>query len=192
MPSLQKTLGLRVKSGYAIAIVVSGVVGDAKAFKVERRAEIPLTDNSEHGRFPYHPLIDLPGDEGVTASRRAVQTVQSVAQKELATFLESVGKIRSATIIVGSLIDPDDISNPHIRVHAREGELFRTVIAKALDRAGIEYRLLREKDVYKEAATKLHCPEAQLRKEVDGAGKKIVKPWRADEKSATAGALLLA
>jgi hypothetical protein len=40
--------------------------------------------------------------------------------------------LSEAGLVVGSDSDPAVIMNPHIRVHAAEGRLFRTVIEQAL------------------------------------------------------------
>jgi hypothetical protein len=40
-------------------------------------------------------------------------------------------------IVVGSIIDPATIANPHIRAHAQEGQLFRTVVETAAKKLGI-------------------------------------------------------
>src|SRR5262252_6389163 len=103
-----RTAGFRIKSGFTIAVVVSG---DRKVWQVERREEVPLAiDEGKYGRFPFHPLIELEGKDATETSVRAVAAVRAMAKKNLASFLKSIEPIDSATIVVGSLIDPDDIA----------------------------------------------------------------------------------
>src|SRR5712671_6601303 len=143
---LMRTVGLRIKSGFAIAIVA---VQESESWRIERRAEVQLAlDEGPYGRFPYHPLIELKGAKAAATSRRAVAAVRAVARKQMSAFLKSIGAVDGATLIVGSLIDPSTIGNPHIRTHAREGELFRGVVARALERKGIRLQILRERDLY--------------------------------------------
>ena len=185
---MPRTIGLRIKSGFAIAVVASREAG---LWRIELRQEITLApEELPYGRFPYHPLIELQGAEAAATSDRAIAAVRAIAKQQLSAFLRCVGDIDGARIIVGSLIDPAALSNPHIRVHAREGELFRTVVAGELSAAGIANRFLRDKETYSLGAKELSKKEAAFRAEVDRLGRGAVKPWRADEKLATAGAVL--
>jgi len=185
-----RTVGLRIKSGFAIAIVA---VQESESWRIERRAEVQLAlDEGPYGRFPYHPLIELKGAKAAATSRRAVAAVRAVARKQMSAFLKSIGAVDGATLIVGSLIDPSTIGNPHIRTHAREGELFRGVVARALERKGIRLQILRERDLYTHGAKRLVCTDRQFRQQVDRLGRGIVKPWSADEKLAAAGAFIAA
>lgn len=182
-----KTVGLRIRSGFAVAVVASGT---ADAWRVGCCRKVMLTDEAvPFARSPFHPLIDLGREDGELASRRAVATVQATSRRQMGGFLKAVGPLRAAAIVVGSLADPDTISNPHIRVHAREAELFRGVVAEALDRAGVPYEFLCEREAYPRIAKELHWPESLLRAEVGAKGRGTVKPWRADEKLAALGGL---
>jgi hypothetical protein len=182
-----RAIGIRVKSGFAIAVVVAK---ERMRWHVERRDEILLTEDAgPYGRFPFHPLIELAGENATDASRRAVAAVRAASKKHLAAFLDSVGEVEAAAIVVGSVIDPKKISNPHIRVHAREGELFRTVVAQAFERRSIAVDVVRDSEIYSKAALKLRRSETQLRAELAKMGRGTVRPWRRDEKVAAAGAL---
>ena len=70
-----------------------------------------------------------------------------------------------------------------------EGGLFREVVAAALDRAGIPYEIVRDKGALTQLATQLQGPESEVRETIARAGRGVVKPWRVNEKLATAGAL---
>ncbi|MGH8263216.1 MAG: hypothetical protein ACRET4_07040 [Steroidobacteraceae bacterium] len=56
-------------------------------------------------------------------SRQAVQDVHTASRKQLAALFESAAPLGGASVIVGSLIDPEMVGNPHIQVHARQGRL---------------------------------------------------------------------
>jgi hypothetical protein len=92
-------------------------------------------------------------------------------------------------MVVGSVIDPDSLGNPHVRVHALEGKLFRDVVAEALARQGIDCGVLVERDAYARVAADQESKEPQLRAQVAALGQGRIKPWRAEEKLATLAAL---
>jgi hypothetical protein len=182
-----KTLGLRVKSGYAIAVVVSG---DRLSWNIDHRCEIPLSPHGDkYARFPFHPLIELEGPAAARMSRSAVAAVRAQSKRQMSAFLKSSDSIATATIVVGSLVDPESLGSSHMRAHAREGQLFREAVAKALKTAAIAYEFLRERDAYGKVATVHGCSESELRAQVSASGRGIITPWRAEEKLATVGAL---
>jgi hypothetical protein len=182
-----RALGLRVKSGSAIAVIVEG---DARSWCVTRREEILLTaPTGEYARFPYHPLLELDSEAGAEASLAAVATIRSESRRRLAATLGMFGAIDAAGVVAGSLVDPQTLGNLHMRAHAREGQLFRDVVIDALDRAQIPHEVLRDKDSYAQASARLQLTETALRNELKVKGRVVVKPWRADEKLATLGSL---
>ncbi|MBI4521654.1 MAG: hypothetical protein HY701_12510 [Gemmatimonadetes bacterium] len=98
---------------------------------------------------------------------------------------------RGGGIVVGSLIDPDRITNAHIRIHALEGRLFRSVLRDALDRSGVPYSIWRERDLYALAAGTLKKPERQIRDVLTRIGGTVDGTWRAEEKAAALAAWLV-
>jgi hypothetical protein len=182
-----KTLGLRIKSGFAIAVVVSG---EPRAWVIVSRHDVALTDGTdEYARFPFHPAIEMASAAAAkAATKRALAAIESTAKREIAALVASAQPLDGAALVVGSLIDPDDISNAHMRAHASEGRLYREVVGKELDRHQIRYELLLERDAYAFVAARLNCDAAPLRTDVDRHGKQVVKPWRAEEKLAALAA----
>jgi hypothetical protein len=71
----------------------------------------------------------------------------------------------------------------------QEGQLFRTVVACALERQHIAYRFLLGSEALAEAAKVHGCAPERLREMVAANGRGVVQPWRADEKLAALGAL---
>jgi hypothetical protein len=182
-----RALGLRVRSGWAVLAVIDG---EPKSWRVAHCDQVPLAPpQGKYARFPYHPLIEMDPQAGHVASREAVAMVRSESQKQLEKVLESFAGAAGAGVVAGSSINPEKITDPHIRVHAMEGSLFREVVIAALDRAKIPYEVLRDKDALTQLATQLQGPESEVRETVARAGRGVVKPWRVNEKLATAGAL---
>jgi hypothetical protein len=139
-------------------------------------------------RFPYHPTIELPEREGAALSSKAVKEVRRIAAQEMRTVLEEFSGIKRAAMVVGSVIDPDSLGNPHVRVHALESKLFREVVAEALAKPGIDCGVLVERDAYATVAADVAKGEAKLRTDIAALGHGKFKPWRSEEKLATLAA----
>jgi hypothetical protein len=181
-----KAIGLRIKSGFAIAALVDKS-GDALVLEAVRTVPLAAEDFPQ-SRFPYHPTIDLPERQGAALSERAAKEVRQTAALEMRKVLEEWTGIERAGIVVGSVIDPDSLGNPHVRVHALEGKLFREVVAEALAERGIDCGVLVERDAYAKAAADISSTEQRLRTEIAALGQGRIKPWRSEEKLAALAA----
>jgi hypothetical protein len=181
-----KAIGLRIKSGFAIAAILSK---GADGFVIEAIRTVALSSEElPQSRFPYHPTIELPERQGAALSEKAVREVRRIAAREMRKVLQEGGAIKRAGMVVGSVIDPDSLGNPHVRVHALEGKLFRDVVAEALAAEGIECGVLVERDAYAKAAADVSATEQRLRTEIAALGQGRIKPWRSEEKLATLAA----
>jgi hypothetical protein len=181
-----KAIGLRIKSGFAIAAVVTESGDD---FAIEAIRTVPLsTEQLPQSRFPYHPTIELPERQGAALSDKAVKEVRRTAVQEIRRMLEECGGIEHAAIVVGSVIDPDSLGNPHVRVHALEGKLFREVVVEALKKRGLDCGVLVERDAYAKVAADVSVKEQRLRTDIAALGQGRIKPWRSEEKLATLAA----
>ena len=93
-------------------------------------------------------------------------------------------RCRGAGLVVGSVIDPAKVGNLHIRAHASEGQLFRTVLIEALTPHGIPCDVSVEKMLAAKAAQRLKRSHAEITRTIAALGKTLGGPWRADEKAA--------
>lgn len=181
-----KAIGFKIKSGFAIAAIVTETGGD---FAIEAIRTVPLsTEQLPQSRFPYHPTIELPERQGAALSDKAVKEVRRTAAQEMRKVLEECGGIEHAAIVVGSVIDPDSLGNPHVRVHAREGKLFREVVVEALGKRSIDCGVLVDRDAYAKVAADVSANEQRLRADIAALGQGRIKPWRSEEKLATLAA----
>ena len=181
-----KAIGLRIKSGFAIAAIVSKSGGGC-AIETVRTVALS-TEELPQSRFPYHPTIELPERQGAALSDKAVQEVRRTAASEMRKLLQEHPGIKRAAMVVGSVIDPDSLGNPHVRVHALEGKLFREVVAAALADQGIDCGVLVERDAYAKVAADASTQEERLRTQIAALGQGRLKPWRSEEKLATLAA----
>jgi hypothetical protein len=181
-----KAIGLRIKSGFAIAAIVNA---SAQGVVIEAVRKVLLSsEDLPQSRFPYHPTIELPERQGAALSDKAIKEVRRAAAQEMRKVLAEFDGIKRAAMVVGSVIDPDSLGNPHVRVHALEGKLFREVVAEALEKHGIECGVLVERDAYAKVAADVAATEQRVHSEITALGQGRIKPWRSEEKLATLAA----
>jgi hypothetical protein len=68
--------------------------------------------------------------------------------------------------------------------------LFQKAVVAACEKCGVKVTIVRERDVWQRAANAYGLNEAQIRKQVDELKQGVGAPWGADQKVATAAALL--
>jgi hypothetical protein len=91
-----------------------------------------------------------------------------------------------AGVVVGSDAVPDRITNPHIRAHASEGQLFRRALAEALRHTGLVCTVVVERTLYTALASLAGDTPASFKQAVAALGRGRVTPWRAEDKAAAA------
>ena len=184
-------LGFRVKSGWAAAVLLTGSARSPQLCDVRR---IDLSDpRLAETRQPYHAAMGKLETDTTKINRR-VSVVRRIAQQSIATLLASYRqkgyRIRRAALVVGSQVDPDSIANDHIRAHAFEGQLFRSVLEEALQTCGIRTEILIERNAYAQGATKLKESNENIRRVIQNFGRAVQAPWRAEQKLAALAAWL--
>jgi hypothetical protein len=185
-------VGFTVKSGWA-AVVLLTVVGRTPRVLASRRVELSDPKVPE-SRQPYHDGFGTARKEGAALSRllESVQTFGGRSVTRALDDLESSGtRLAGAAVVAGSLTDPETIANEHIRIHAREGQLFRRVIEDALAGRGVRCEIRRERDLWKLAADTLGIGEVDLRSKISAIDRAPDGPWRVEQKTAAVAAWLL-
>jgi len=178
-------LGCRVKSGWAAAVLLNGSARPPRLCDDQR---IDFSDPQLPGtRQPYHAAMERLETDTKKISRR-VEVVRHVTEKSIAKLLAGYRQqnftIKRAALVVGSQIDPASVANPHIRAHAFEGRLFRSVIEKSLQTHRIRTGVLIERDAYRDAAVILTQSNEPLRRPIQSFGRDTEAPWRAEQKVA--------
>jgi hypothetical protein len=184
-------LGFRVKSGWAAAVLLTGPARSPQLCDVRR---IDLSDpRFPETRQPYHAAMGKLETDTTEINRR-VSVVRSIAQQSIATLLVGYHQkgyaIGRAALVVGSQVDPDSIANAHIRAHAFEGQLFRSVLEETLQANRIRTEILIERDAYAQSATKLKESNENVRRVIGNFGRAAQGPWRAEQKLAALAAWL--
>jgi hypothetical protein len=180
-----------VKSGWAVGVLLAGPVESPQTLG---RRVIQLCDPGiPESKQPYHAKMGTlqTDDAKVERLRKVIVKAAQESVSELKKEFQSDDRaIHRANLVVGSDIDPAKISNPHIRAHALEGRLFRTVLQDTLHSCGLNCSVIVERNAYKQAGEVLNKSEEQLKKALAQLGRALDGPWRADEKMAALAAWL--
>jgi hypothetical protein len=183
-------IGFRVKTGRATAVVM---VGPAFAPRVLSRKNLQLFDPAiPESHQPFHAELELPPADSarvVPIALRAVERVALAALRELVgEFQPGLGSIVGIALVAGSATDPESIRNPHMRAHAREGQLFPQALAAAAKTLRIPATTIVESEVFTSAAARLGKTLDAIKIAVSELGRAVGKPWSAEEKAAAAAA----
>ena len=186
-------IGLKAKTGRAIAVVLSG---PRDSPQLVSRSEISLTDPHVPATFqPYHEVMELPWVEAQRKVKPFVRAIEKVAAKALTQLIHELraqGLIVCGAGIVGSLDrDLAKIGNYHIRAHAAEGMLFRQVLEHAAQSNKLTHRTFTEKTLASHAPTELQLTVAQLNKQLKIIGQDAGPPWRTDQRTAATAAWMI-
>jgi hypothetical protein len=182
-----RAIGFRVKSGYAIAVALGGSATSPAALS---RHIVQLCDPAiEETRQPYQSDVGE-AEEDERAIARRVAIIERAAATSVKALVDAVGLPARARagLVVGSVIDPATVGNQHIRAHANEGRLFRTVLEEALRQRGVRCSVTVEKQVAAAARETLGRSDAQITKVLTMFGRTLGSPWRTEEKSAAVAA----
>jgi hypothetical protein len=185
-------LGFRVKSGWAAAVLLSGSVPFPRLVWCQ---PILLSDPKvPESKQPYHLALDLPEKTAAPIVRKLSKIVEGAARRSVDELIELAADenlaVRGAALVVGSVVDPASLYNDHIRAHALEGQLFRTVLADALVARSIPCEVLVENAAYTIAASALGRSPVATKRVAASLGNDHDGSWRADEKLAALGAWL--
>jgi len=183
-------LGFRVKSGWAMAALLSGPASSPRLLRCEA---VLLSDPKEpQSKQPYHLALELPEKEAAVIVRKLRMIVRDAAKHSVVDLLKQSADagcaVQAAALVVGSLVDPASLHNDHIRAHALEGQLFRAVLEDAFRSQDIPCAVLLEKTAYAQAAAALQKSPAEAKRIAAAFGDSHDGSWRAEEKLAALAA----
>ncbi len=186
------SIGLRAKTGRAIAVIL---VGPAEAPTALLRTELTFATPQTPATFqPYHEVLGLPWKRAQLAVKEPERELLATASAALARLVSQAsasGRLIDSVGIVGAPDrDLDSISSPHIRAHAAEGLLFRRILESAAAENGMRYAAYPEPDLEELAVKRLGLTRSLLQESLSRFGRTLGRPWRADEKAAAIGAWL--
>src|SRR5206468_10968406 len=172
-------LGFRVKSGRAVAVALAGSCASPALLA---RSEVLLSDPAIHEtKQPYHAGMGTAQEDPKTIAR-LVSIVRRCARTSIDQLLTddrlTAGSCQGAALVVGSVIDPEEVGNPHIRAHAREGKLFRGVVEEALSARQVKFAVVVEKTLAADAVRTLARPADEIKRTIAALGRGVNGPWR--------------
>lgn len=187
------TIGLRAKTGRAIAVVLGGSFDSPF---VVRKFEINLTDSRIPATFqPYHEVMELAWEESQKAVRKSVRAIEAIAQKTFAKLIKELKAdgltVKGAGVVGSKDRDLARIGNYHIRAHAAEGILFRHVLEFAAEVHGLPTRTFPDRELEKLATSELKLSPASIKQALSDLGRALDPPWRSDEKQAATAAWMM-
>jgi hypothetical protein len=183
-------LGFRVKSGWAMAVLLAGPSSAPKLVKCQA---ILLSDPKiPQSKQPCHPALELPEKEGKALTKKLERVVAAAAKESVKELLKQASAegygVVGAGLVVGSLVDPATLHNEHIRAHGREGQMFRTVLEEALGEQEISSQVLLEKNAYATGSPALEKSGGEVKRMIASLGESHEGSWRAEEKLAALAA----
>ncbi len=186
-------IGLRAKTGRAIAVIVGG---SPEAPLIIAKTEIKLFDPKLPATAqPYHKVMEMTWAQSQRAVKESVRAIRKVATKALAKLVKeqaSTGMhVRAVGIVGAEDRDLSRIGNSHIRAHAAEGVLFRRVLDDAAVGNDLPFRMFPERKFAELVQDELGSRTNSVKKSLDEAARRLPPPWRADEKLAAMAAWMM-
>ena len=187
------TIGLRAKTGRAIAVALAGSADSPRLIK---RLELTLCDPAIPATYqPYHEVLAIPWDRARAAVRKTAAIIERIATRELAGLIKellSEGlKVHGVGIVGAGERNLERIGSTHIRAHAAEGVLFRQVLEVAATSNKLPNRRMDERSLDEQAVSELNLSLAEIKAQLAEMGRSAGSPWRADEKAAATAAWLV-
>jgi hypothetical protein len=192
MTPTRAAVGFTVKSGWASAVLL---LRTGRSLRVGDCSTVLLADpDVEESRQPYHAGFGTARAAGPGLSRLLV-SVRRFGRTSMNRLLRQYAadghEVCGAGVVVGSLVDPRTIGNDHIRIHALEGQLFRTVVQASLSKRGVKCSVWRDRDLFGIAGERLRRTEGALKSAVADLGRSVPGSWRAEQKAAALAAWIV-
>ncbi|MBI3676142.1 MAG: hypothetical protein HY243_05950 [Proteobacteria bacterium] len=189
-------LGVRAHSGWAAVIILAGSAQEPEI--IDRRRIELRKPGDENARFPFHHVESWKLDRAMAFIQSCTKSSNGyalTALSDIAAHLKKRSLVLSGcgllTASGRTLPDLANILASHSLIHAAEGEFFRDAIADACARKKIAVSRVKEREALTWAAARLGLTDVRLKLKMDALGKPLGPPWTADQKLATAAALLV-
>jgi len=187
---IDAAIGLRVRTGYATAVLLGGPTASPRVLARVRVSLVDLDD--EDARQPYHVVSEQDEKRGMRLVRQTRDTATAEATRAIRQLMEQADqaghRVRAAALVVGSDVDPATLRHPHIRAHALEGRLYREAVEAAASRCGLACEVLVEGEALPSAAVAVGKRPVEIKAATDAWGKALGPPWGAQEKAAALAA----
>ena len=184
-------LGLRVHSGWAALVAMSGSPGSPS---VADRRRIALAGPGIP-KQPYHAAESLGLEKAKELLRNSVRGSRRLARQAFRETIADLAENGHKAVACGLLLASGRplpglaaVLASHALIHTADGEHFRDAIAHAAAEGNLPVTSVREKEIWARASATLEIPIAELQRRINGMGKTIGPPWTADQKLAALAA----
>jgi hypothetical protein len=188
--------GIRVHSGWAVVVCVSGDPTNAEI--VDRRRIVVIEPTMEGAKQPYHFAESLCFEEAEHHLDKCSEASQCLALKAVRDMLEAVTarnyRVVGCAILLasGRALPPlPKILASHALVHTAEGEFFRKVVREACEHCHIPVVGIRERELDERANAAFGKAADRVRQHISSLGKTVGSPWTQDEKTAALAGLIV-
>jgi hypothetical protein len=169
-------LGWRGHSGWAVAVVVSGVDDPTVLWRERVELVAPTLP-----RQPYHAVADLgmTPRQGARLIARVEKAATARAGAATTRFIRDLG-VTAVGIVGGERNLPTELERvlaSHTLLHASEGDLYEQVLAAAATAGGLRPLLVSPRAI-------------EVPPELERVGKVLGPPWQKDHKLAAAAAVM--
>ena len=182
-------LGVRIKSGWAATVLLGGA-RDRPVVLDARRLDLADPDTPATLQ-PHHAGTGTP-QRDARILRKLIGLIERCSRANAAAMIgdhRAAGHPARRAVIVGtSETDPATIGNPHIRIHALEGRLFRRVAEESLAAAGLRCSLVLEQRLLQTAPEQLGRSATELARVLAALRPAGGGPWRHEQKMAALAA----
>jgi hypothetical protein len=189
-------LGIRVHSGWAVLVCLSG--DPTAASVVDRRRIVIIEQAMEGAKQPYHFAENLGVEEAERHLQKCATVSQRLAINAIREMLDGVTarkyRVIGCAMLLASgraLPSLQKILASHALIHTAEGEFFRNVVREACEECRIPVVGIRERELDEQADAVFGKAAARVQRFISKLGKTVGSPWTRDEKTATLAALML-
>jgi hypothetical protein len=186
-------LGFSPHIGWAAVVAISGA---RAAPAVVAKLRVDMATTFESGAV-YHAGQKLTVERAEALVRSSERAFEAAARARIAVLVAELrerGLEPAASAILSGVRRPlpplATILRSHALVHAAEGELYRTVLARASDACGVPATFVAASGLAARVARASRLPEARILSRLGELGKASGRPWTRDQKGATLAAWL--
>jgi len=189
-------LGIRVHSGWAVLVCVSG--DPTAASVVDRRRIVIIEQAMEGAKQPYHFAENLGVEEAERHLQKCATVSQRLAVNAIREMLDGVTarkyRVIGCAMLLASgraLPSLQKILASHALIHTAEGEFFRNIVSEACESCHIPVMGIRERELNERANGTFGNRAPSVRQHISELGKIVGSPWTQDEKTAALAALVV-
>src|SRR5579884_1025528 len=183
---LRVALGFRMHSGWGVVVALDD------CHSVIDRQRIQLADDDiPGGRQPYHHARDIGIEKAERFLSDYAACCESSARADLDRMISGLSS-RGYQVTVGGLVlasaralpSLPQILSAHPLIHTAEGQLFRDIVRRACEAAGIPVLGIAEKQLDAKLEECFGKDAERVKQAIEKSGKSLGPPWNSDHKQA--------